>query len=200
MSLALVTRPRVKYLAEGDRGTIAACFESTLIPVFRSGIQWYHINATTKTPIPSSNAHNEVWHTGYVLKATNVKSKHSGYYCCTVGGMDTCTENSTTQLVVAVTPELTIHNPTMNATHGESVELTCNHANPDTIPIRMQWYKNDTLLFTGEKYTISVVQQTQSYTLQIHNVTENDEGVYNCIADSPHSSISVGIINLTGIN
>lgn len=138
-----------------------------------------------------------MWFTGYVLKATNVKSKHSGYYCCAVGGTDTCTENSTTQLVVAVTPELTIHDPMMSVTHGESVELTCNHANPDTIPIRMQWYKNDTLLFTGEKYTISVVQQTQSYTLQIHNVTENDEGVYNCIADSPHSSISIGIINLT---
>ena len=74
--------------------------------------------------------------------------------------MDTCTENSTTQLVVAVTPELTIHNPMMNATYGESVELTCSHANPDTIPIRMQWYKNNTLLFTGEKYTISVVRET----------------------------------------
>ena len=86
----------------------------------------------------------------------------------------------------------------MSSAHGESVQMTCDHANPDTIPIRMRWYKNGTLLFTGEKYTISVIQQTHSYALQVHNVTENDEGAYNCIADSLHSSQSIGTIHLTG--
>ena len=87
----------------------------------------------------------------------------------------------------------------MSATHGGSVQMTCNHANPDTIPIRMRWYKNSILLFTGEKYTISVIQQTHSYTLHVHNVTENDEGAYNCIADSLYSSQSIGTIHLTGM-
>ena len=86
----------------------------------------------------------------------------------------------------------------MITTSGETVRLTCNHTNPDTIPIRMRWYRNETLLFTGEKYTISTIEQTHSYTLQINNVTENDEGAYKCIADSPHSSKSVETIHLTG--
>ena len=201
MSLALITKPRLKYLAEGDDGTIAACFESSLIPVFRSDIRWYHIlNATTKIQIPSSNTHSEVWYTGYVLKATNVQLQNSGNYCCMVGDMDACTENAITQLVVAVTPQLIIHEPMVTTTYGESVQLACSHANPDANPIRMLWYKGDTLLFTGEKYTISsVTQQTHSYTLQIHNVSDNDEGMYKCIADSAHSSASVGTIQLTGI-
>ena len=84
----------------------------------------------------------------------------------------------------------------MIATHGESVQMTCDHSNPDAIPIRIRWYKNGTLLYTGEKYTISV--QTHSYTLHVHNVTENDEGAYNCIADSMHSAQSIGTIHLTG--
>ena len=201
MSLAVVTRPRLKYLAEGDDGTIAACFESSLIPVFRSDIRWYHIlNATTKIQIPSSNAHSEVWYTGYVLKATSVQPQNSGNYCCTVGEIETCIENATTQLVVAVTPQLIIHEPMVTTTYGESAQLTCSHANPNASPIRMQWYKSDTLLFTGGKYTISsVTQHNHSYTLQIHNVSEGDEGTYKCIADSPHSSAAVETIHLTGI-
>ena len=101
MSLALITKPRTKYLREGDNGTIAACFEFTLTPVFRSDIRWYQINTTTMTQIPNRNMHSEVWSTGYILKATNVTPKSSGNYCCLVGEMETCTENATTQLVVA---------------------------------------------------------------------------------------------------
>ena len=86
----------------------------------------------------------------------------------------------------------------MNVANGGSVQLTCNHANPNTIPIRMRWYKNHTLLLTGEKYTISVIRPTHSYVLQIHNVSKDDEGAYKCVADSPHSSESVGRIHLTG--
>ena len=86
----------------------------------------------------------------------------------------------------------------MSSTHGESVQMACAHANPGTIPIRMRWYKNGTLLLAGEKYTISAVQQTHTYTLQVHNVTDDDEGAYNCIADSLHSSQSIGTIHLTG--
>ena len=98
-----------------------------------------------------------------------------------------------------VTPQLTINNPMVSAVYGESVQLTCNHANPDaTNPITVRWYKNSTLLFTGEKYTISTTQQTHSYALQIHNVSENDEGMYKCIADSLYSSPSVEMIQLTG--
>ena len=83
---------------------------------------------------------------------------------------------------------------------GKSVLLTCIHANPDANhPIRMQWYKNNALLFTGEKYTISVTQQTHSYYLQVRNVTENDEGTYKCIANSLYSSQSIAMIQLTGI-
>ena len=101
MPLALVTKPRTKYLREGDDGTIAACFEFTLTPVFRSDIRWYQVNGTGMTEIPKSNMHSEVWSTGYILKATNVKPKNSGNYCCLVGEMEACTENATTQLVVA---------------------------------------------------------------------------------------------------
>ena len=98
-----------------------------------------------------------------------------------------------------VTPQLTINNPTVSAVYGESVQLTCNHTNPDANqPVRVRWYKNSTLLFTGEKYTINVTLQTHSYTLQIHNVSENDEGMYKCIADSLYSSQSVEMIQLTG--
>lgn len=86
----------------------------------------------------------------------------------------------------------------MSATNGGSVQLICNHANPNTIPIRVRWYKNNTLLFTGEKYAISVIRQTRSYILQIQNVSESDEGAYKCIADNPYSSRSVGTIHLTG--
>ena len=43
------------------------------------------------------------------------------------------------------------------------------------------------------------VQQTHSYTLQIHNVLKDDKGMYKCIADSVHSSATVGKIHLTGI-
>jgi len=86
----------------------------------------------------------------------------------------------------------------VSSAHGESIQLTCNHANPNTVPIRVRWYRNNTLLYTGEKYTISVTQQKHSYTLQIHNVTENDKGAYECIADSVHSSKSSGTIHLTG--
>ena len=96
-----------------------------------------------------------------------------------------------------VTPQLIIHDSVMSATHGESVQMTCDHSNSDAIPIRIRWYKNGTLLYTGEKYTISV--QTHSYTLHVHNVTENDEGAYNCIADSVHSAQSIGTIHLTGM-
>ena len=53
------------------------------------------------TQIPKSSTHSEVWSTGYILKATNVKPKNSGNYCCLVGEMEACTENATTQLVVA---------------------------------------------------------------------------------------------------
>ena len=92
-----------------------------------------------------------------------------------------------------------IDNPMVTAIQGGSVQLTCNHTNPDSTPIRVRWYKNDTLLHTGEKYTISVIQPTHSYTLQVHNVTENDEGTYSCTADSVHSSKYVGNIQLTGM-
>lgn len=97
-----------------------------------------------------------------------------------------------------VTPQLTIPASTVSTIHGESVQLTCNHANPNAIPIRMRWYRNNKLLLTGEKYTISVVQPTHSYSLQIHNVSETDEGAYNCIADSLYSSETVGTIHLKG--
>ena len=101
MPLALITKPHIKYLREGDDGTIAACFEFTLTPVFRGDIRWYQINGTAMTQIPKSSTHSEVWSTGYILKATNVKPKNSGNYCCLVGEMEACTENATTQLVVA---------------------------------------------------------------------------------------------------
>ena len=97
-----------------------------------------------------------------------------------------------------VTPQLVINEPMIRTTYGESVQMTCYHVNPDTNPIRMRWYKNGTPLFTGDKYTISVIRQLHSYSLQVHNVTENDEGTYNCVADSLHSSKSVGAIHLTG--
>ena len=100
-SFALITKPSVKYLREGDDGTIAACFDPTLTPALTGDIRWYQINSTNKTQIPNSNAHNEIWYTGYVLKATNVKPKNSGNYCCVAGKVETCTENATTQLIVA---------------------------------------------------------------------------------------------------
>jgi len=89
-------------MEEGNDGTIAACFESSLIPVYRSDIQWYRINnATIMTQIPNSNKHSEVWSTGYLLKATNVKPRNSGNYCCVVGGeMENCIDTATTQLIV----------------------------------------------------------------------------------------------------
>ena len=88
MPLALITKPHTKYLREGDNGTIAACFEFTLTPVFRSDIRWYQINRTTMTQIPNRNMHSEVWSTGYILKATNVKPKNSGNYCCLASRRD----------------------------------------------------------------------------------------------------------------
>ena len=87
----------------------------------------------------------------------------------------------------------------VTAIQGRSVQLTCIHANPDSTPITVVWSRNNTLLFTGEKYTTSVIQQTHSYTLQIYNVTENDEGTYSCTASSRHSSNFVGNIQLTGM-
>ena len=97
-----------------------------------------------------------------------------------------------------VTPQLIIDNSVVNGIHGRSAQLTCNHTNPNSTPIRVRWYKNNSRLFTGEKYTISVIQQLHSYTLQVHNVTESDEGIYSCVADSLHSSKSVGHIKFTG--
>ena len=83
-----------------------------------------------------------------------------------------------------VTPQLIIDNPMVTGIQGRLTQLTCYHANPDSTPIRVRWYKNNTLLFIGEKYAISVIQQTHSYTLQIHNVTGSDKGIYSCVADS----------------
>ena len=49
-----------------------------------------------------------------------------------------------------------------------------------------------TLPFTGGNHMISVQQTHTLYKIQ--NVLKDDEGMYKCIADSPHSSARVGTI------
>ena len=104
----LVTRPRVKYIAEGGSGTIAACFQSTsvgntnsLTPVFRNDIKWLWMNATSTVQLPYSNINSNVWYNGYILRAANVSPSNSGNYCCVIGDTETCTVNAITQLIVS---------------------------------------------------------------------------------------------------
>ena len=96
-------------------------------------------------------------------------------------------------------PELTISNPVVTATQGNFAQLTCTFVAPATIPIRVQWYRNNTLLFTGEKYSYITIQQNSSYTLVIHNLTNDDQGDYYCKADSNlNVPKTVGLISLIG--
>ncbi|XP_065884624.1 uncharacterized protein [Dysidea avara] len=201
----VVSRPPMKYMEQGARGTIAACYQSTTdrttgkesISHLRGTTAWYWINTTTSIPLPTSNTQSNIWSNGFILSGTDVKLQNSGKYCCVVGDAGSCTEDSTTQLIVTAPPELTISNPVVTATQGNFAQLTCTFVAPATIPIRVQWYRNNTLLFTGEKYSYITIQQNSSYTLVIHNLTNDDQGDYYCKADSNlNVPKTVGLISL----
>ncbi|XP_065885246.1 uncharacterized protein [Dysidea avara] len=201
----VVSRPPMKYMEEGARGTIAACYQSTTdtttgkesISLIIGNITWYWVNTTTSILLPTSNTQSNIWSNGFILSGTDVKLQNSGKYCCVVGHAGSCTEDSTTQLIVTAPPKLTISDPVVTATQGNFAQLTCNFVAPVTIPIRVQWYQNSTLLFTREKYSYITIQQNHSYTLVIQNLTNDDQGDYYCKADSNlNIPKTVGLISL----
>ena len=108
VSSALVTVPRIKYIKEGQNGTIAACFQSNgdsglLTPIFSEDIRWHWLNSTAKVQLPNTSTSSNIWSNGYTLKAVNVGPIESGNYCCLIDQEDTtsCDENAITQLIVA---------------------------------------------------------------------------------------------------
>jgi len=110
----VVSRPPVKYMEEGASGTIAACYHSTTgsgkesISLISGNITWHWMNTTTSIPLPTrpQTQSSTVWSNGFILRGVNVKLQHTGKYCCVVGDEESCTENSTSQLIVTGKGEL----------------------------------------------------------------------------------------------
>ncbi|KAK3509535.1 hypothetical protein QTP70_001183 [Hemibagrus guttatus] len=148
---------------EGDSVTLS-CSSDANPPVL--SYSWFKQSAAADTLLT----------TGQNYSISNISSQHSGLYYCTAHNQLGHHNSTPTQLDVLYSPKNTraVVLPSGDTVEGDSVTLSCSSdANPPVLSY--SWFKQsaaaDTLLTTGQSYSISYISSQHSglYYCTVHN-------------------------------
>ncbi|CAH1262503.1 NCAM2 [Branchiostoma lanceolatum] len=164
---------QVKAVTEGSLFTCSATGSVT-------GLAWFDPDQNQITDDTSQDVHVQARGNSIRLKFSNIQRDNAGiYYCRATGTNDDATTQdleATIKLIIFEAISFVDPNPTQTATVGEVANLVCQAAG-EPVP-EINWYRNGDFIANGGRFQ----KDPDTNSLQIANVTLDDEDTYTCEA------------------
>ncbi|KAI8505379.1 Neural cell adhesion molecule 1 [Branchiostoma belcheri] len=164
---------QVKAVAEGSLFTCSATGAVT-------GLAWFDPDQNRITDDTSQDLHVQARGNSIRLKFSNIQKDNAGIYYCraTATSEDGSTQDleATIKLIIFEAISFVDPQPTQTATVGQAASLVCQAAG-EPVP-EVNWYRNGDFIANGGRFQ----KNPDTNTLQIANVTLDDEDTYTCEA------------------
>ena len=181
----LEARPPIKYTTVGGSPTIT-CYNITATTTLPYNSRWYKIGPNGTLQQLPTDSNEGVRSDGSQLRISSARNEDNGTYCCKgpTQQIDTCDDTAIAHLIVVVPPDVTPgQNQTVLIGLDAVVECVIEYVgNPPFTGFR--WQKTQQRLVTnGTKYISRLIGNRMFLT--IVNSTNDDEGYYSCILETP---------------
>ncbi|XP_078674790.1 neural cell adhesion molecule 1-like isoform X3 [Branchiostoma floridae x Branchiostoma belcheri] len=145
-----------------------------------TGLAWFDPDQNQITDDTSQDLHVQVRGNSIRLKFINIQKDNAGIYYCraTATSEDGSTQDleATIKLIIFEAISFVDPQPTQTATVGQAASLVCQAAG-EPVP-EVNWYRNGDFIANGGRFQ----KNPDTNTLQIANVTLDDEDTYTCEA------------------
>ncbi|XP_035685939.1 neural cell adhesion molecule 2-like isoform X2 [Branchiostoma floridae] len=167
---------QVKAVTEGSLFTCSATGSVT-------GLAWFDPDQNQITDDTSQDVHVQARGNSIRLKFSNIQRDNAGiYYCRATGTNDDGTTQdleATIKLIIFEAISFVDPSPTQTATVAQTANLVCQAAG-EPVP-EVNWYRNGVFIANGGRFQ----KDPDTNSLQIVNVTLEDEDTYTCEASQP---------------
>jgi len=196
MGWHLEVEPSPKYTTPGGSPTITCSNISGTTKDIPHNSQWYKISLSGTLQELSTEINARVRSDGDQLRISYARNADNGSYCCKGPTQDQCDESAIADLVVVVPPVIvSVQNQTVLVQNNVTLECIIeNEGNPPFIVNR--WQKSGERLVTdGTKYTSQLIGNMMYLT--IVNLSNDDEGFYQCILETSASQVTEAFVYLS---
>ena len=180
----LEAAPQAAWILLGSRISVNCLNFTGKLAVFASNIGWFKLATGGKmiSRLPTS-LHARLRSNGHQLQILNAEADDEGLYCCMPiqnASINNC-KLAIANLSIALPPVIAAPVRHQTAKVGDHVTLQCIvtfGGNPEAMEYSWQKF-GKSLDLQQSKY--STVNLTDLFILMIYNVTETDEGLYDCL-------------------